>query len=68
MPGSSRRASPAVRGELIEGDVAGYHHYPSREQVISWIEGEGLDIVSEGFKQEDGWSYRHLLRRSPPRL
>lgn len=66
--GLVEQGHPALRGELIEGDVAGYHYYPRREQVIGWIEGEGLDIVGERFKQEDGWGYRHLLLRSPPRL
>jgi cyclopropane fatty-acyl-phospholipid synthase-like methyltransferase len=55
---------PAVRGEVIEGDVAGYHYYPGRERVKGWINAEGLDIVEEAFDQEDGWGYRHLLLRS----
>ncbi len=59
------RGLPAVRGEVVEGDVAGYHYYPGRERVIAWIETEGLGLVDEGFKQEDGWGYRHLLLRSP---
>ena len=57
--------APAVRGEVVEGDVAGYHFYPGRERVIGWIAAEGLDVVDEGFKQEDGWGYRHFLLRSP---
>ena len=36
---------PAVRGELAERG-AGYHYYPSREQVRSWLE--------EGTRQVDG--------------
>jgi ubiquinone/menaquinone biosynthesis C-methylase UbiE len=60
------RGLPVVPGEVVEGDVAGYHYYPSREQVISWIQAEELDIVNEGFKQEDGWGYRHFLLRSRP--
>ena len=56
---------PAVRGEVIDGDVAGYHYYPDREQVICWIAAEGLGIVDEGFDQQEGWGYRHLLLRSP---
>lgn len=58
------RGLPVAPDEVVEGDVAGYHYYPSREQVISWIQAEGLDIVNEGFKQEDGWGYRHFLLRS----
>ena len=52
---------PAVRGEVIEGDVAGYHYYPGRERVLGWFAAEGLEIVEEGYKQEGGgWGYRHL--------
>jgi SAM-dependent methyltransferase len=57
----SRAGLPAVRGEVIEGDVAGYHYYPGRDQVLDWIAAEGLEVVEEGFKQEDGWGYRHFL-------
>jgi SAM-dependent methyltransferase len=56
--------SPAVKGEVIEGDVAGYHFYPGREQVIAWLEAEDFSPVAEAFDQEDGWGYRHLLVRS----
>jgi SAM-dependent methyltransferase len=54
---------PAVRGEVVEGDVAGYHYYPGREQVMRWLAAEGLEVVVEDFDQEDGWGYRHLLLR-----
>lgn len=56
---------PAVRGEVIEGDTAGYHYYPGREQVLQWFRADGLDVVAEEFDQEDGWGYRHFLVRSP---
>ncbi len=55
---------PIVRGEVIEGDTAGYHYYPGREQVMAWLAAEGLHVVAEGFDQEEGWGYRHLLLRS----
>ena len=58
------RGLPALRGEITEGDVAGYHYYPGREQILRWLDAEGLDVVSEAFDQEDGWGYRHLLVRS----
>jgi ubiquinone/menaquinone biosynthesis C-methylase UbiE len=61
----SARGLPAVRGEIIEGDVAGYHYYPGRERVTGWFADEGLVVVDEGYKQEDGWGYRHFLLRSP---
>jgi ubiquinone/menaquinone biosynthesis C-methylase UbiE len=55
---------PVVRGEVIEGDTAGYHYYPRPEQVSAWLEAEGLVVVAEACDQEDGWGYRHLLLRS----
>jgi cyclopropane fatty-acyl-phospholipid synthase-like methyltransferase len=55
------RGLPAVRGELVEGDVAGYHYYPGREQAVAWITHEGLTIVDEAFRRENGWGYRHFL-------
>jgi SAM-dependent methyltransferase len=60
------RGLPVVRGEVIEGDVAGYHYYPGRERVARWLEEEGLEIVADGHNQEDGWDgwgYRHYLVR-----
>jgi hypothetical protein len=63
--GLVKRGVPAVRGEVVEGDVAGYHYYPGREQVFGWLAAQGLDIVDEGFDQQDGWGYRHLLLRTP---
>jgi len=60
----SARGRPAVRGEVVEGDVAGYHYYPGREQVVEWFGHEGLEIADEGYGQEDGWGYRHFLLRT----
>jgi cyclopropane fatty-acyl-phospholipid synthase-like methyltransferase len=60
----TRAGAPAVRGEVTEGDVAGYHYYPGRSQVLDWFAAEGLDVMEEGFKQEDGWGYRHFLLRA----
>ena len=59
------RGLPAVRGEIVEGDTAGYHYYPRREQVREWLAAEGLEVVDEGFDQEDGWGYWHLLVMTP---
>lgn len=58
-----RRGLPAVRGEVIEGDVGGYHFYPSRDQVDRWLDAEGLDIVDHATETGEGWAYRHLLLR-----
>jgi len=60
----SARGLPAVRGEVVEGDVAGYRYYPRREQVLEWFGREGLEIADEGFGQEEGWGYRHFLLRT----
>jgi ubiquinone/menaquinone biosynthesis C-methylase UbiE len=60
----SGRGVPAVRGEVVEGDVAGYHYYPGRDRVVDWFDAEGLAIVDEGYKQENGWGYRHFLLRA----
>src|SRR5207302_11297180 len=59
----SARGLPVVRGETVEGDVAGYHYYPGRDQVVQWLAGEGLTIIDEGFKWVDGWGCRHFLLR-----
>jgi hypothetical protein len=60
----TRRGLPGVRGEVIDDDVAGYHHYPSRDRVTGWLNAAGLQIIDEGFHQEDGWGYRHFLLQS----
>jgi hypothetical protein len=46
-----------VSGEVIEG--GGYHFYPAREQVGSWLEGAGFAIDETA----DGDDYWHLLLR-----
>lgn len=59
------RGLPAVAGEVVDGDVAGYHFLPRREEVIEWLEGADLHVVDEAYHQEDGWGYRHLLLQRP---
>jgi cyclopropane fatty-acyl-phospholipid synthase-like methyltransferase len=59
----SDQGVPAVRGEVIEGNVAGYHFYPGRQRVREWFAAEGLEVLEEAFKQENGWGYRHFLLR-----
>src|SRR5512141_654080 len=54
---------PAVRGEVVEGDVAGYHYYPGRERALRWLVGAGLERLAEAVDQQEGWRYRHLLLR-----
>ena len=58
------RGLPVVRGEVVEGDVAGYHYYRT-QQVLRWIEARASEIVDERYQQEDGWGYRHFLLHSP---
>jgi SAM-dependent methyltransferase len=58
------RGLPVIRGEVIEGDVAGYHYYPGREQVRHWLETEALEIVEQDTEPQEGWAYWHLLVRS----
>ncbi len=55
------RGLPAVRGEVIEGDTAGYHYYPGRDRVRQWLTAEGLELLDEATDQEDGWAYWHLF-------
>src|SRR5215467_16011181 len=57
------QGAPAVRGEVVEGDVAGYHYYPGRERVMAWLTAAGLDVLDERYRQENGWGYRHFLLR-----
>jgi SAM-dependent methyltransferase/molybdopterin converting factor small subunit len=57
--------APAVRGEVVEGDVAGYHYYPGRARVLAWLAETGLAIVDEASEQHPGWGYRHFLLRAP---
>ena len=55
---------PAELGEVVEGDVAGYHYYPERVQVVGWFEAAGFVVVDEDVTPYDGWAYRHFLLRS----
>jgi SAM-dependent methyltransferase len=57
------RRWPAVRGEVIDGDTAGYHYYPGRGRVMGWLRAAGFQVVDEAYDQQDGWGYRHLLLR-----
>ncbi len=57
----TRRGLPVVRGEVVDGNVGGYHYYPGPDQVTAWFKATGLHVLDEGFQQEDGWGYRHFL-------
>lgn len=56
---------PAVRGEVVEGDTAGYHFYPGRDRVRSWLADARLTTIDEATDHEAGWAYWHLLLRAP---
>lgn len=45
----TKAGKPVVRGEVIEGDVAGYHYYPGRDQVMRWLAEEGMVVGGEGY-------------------
>ena len=57
------RGEPAVRGEVVEGDVAGYHYYPGRERVRGWLHDADLAIVAEDTEAHGSYAYWHLLLR-----
>jgi cyclopropane fatty-acyl-phospholipid synthase-like methyltransferase len=60
------RGVPAVHGEVVEGDVAGYHFYPERERVLGWIAASGLAVLDENYEHVQGdWGYRHFLAQAP---
>jgi len=59
------RGLPAVRGEIVDGDVAGYHYYPGRNHVLAWFAAAGLDVIDEDYSAEEDWGYRHFLLRAP---
>ena len=60
------RGLPVVPGEMAE-EGAGYHYYPSRDQVAGWLEEAGLVVVAEEVSDEgDGYGYLHLLATAGP--
>jgi len=57
-------ASWDFRGEHVAAASGGYHYYPGREQVVRWLDAEGLGVAEEGYSRGKGYGYRHLLLRS----
>ena len=56
---------PAVYGEVVEGDTAGYHFYADRTRIRGWLADAGLEVVDEADEWLDGYGYHHLLLRRP---
>lgn len=52
---------PAVRGEVVEGDVAGYHYYPGRAQALAWLTDAGFTVLDEDYDDHGDWGYRLFL-------
>ena len=52
---------PVVRGEESR---EGYHYYPPRDQVATWLEEAGLEVVAQEYSPGDGYGYLHLLTRA----
>lgn len=62
---AKQRGWPAVHGEVVDGDTAGYHFYPGRDRVRRWLADQRLELVADATDQEDGYAYWHLLVRTP---
>ncbi len=60
---SSADGLPVVHGEMVEGDTAGYHFYPTRAQVSDWLAVGGFEVIDEADEWLDGYGYHHLLLR-----
>jgi SAM-dependent methyltransferase len=66
-----RSGLPVVDGEVIWDEPNGYyHHYPSIQQVRTWLADAGFAIEeeAEGPWHEEGYAYQHMLARmaAPP--
>jgi hypothetical protein len=42
----TKRGIPAVRGEIVEGDVAGCHYFPGRDRVLDRFHGQAIGIAT----------------------
>jgi SAM-dependent methyltransferase len=66
-----RSGLPVVDGEVIWDEPDGcYHHYPSIQQVRTWLADAGFAIEeeAEGPWHDEGYAYHHMLARvaAPP--
>ena len=55
---------PAVYGEVVEGDTAGYHFYADRERIQGWLTETGFEVIDDADEWLDGYGYHHLLVRA----
>jgi hypothetical protein len=60
---ASDEGLPAVYGEVIEGDTAGYHFYPGRERIDRWLAEAGFLMIDVADEWLDDYGYRHVLLR-----
>ncbi len=57
---------PAVMGEHVGEETGGYHYYPERRQVRSWLAEAGLTILDEGEESLGDYGYWHVIARLTP--
>ena len=60
---AERLGLPALRGEHVGPETGGYHFYPDRRQVGSWLEQAHLEVIDEADEALDGYGYLHLVLR-----
>jgi hypothetical protein len=56
----TRRGLPAVRGEVIDGHVTGYHYYPGRGRVTGSARRDCRSSTRASTRKTAG-VYRHFL-------
>ena len=49
--------TPAIYGEDVSDGTGGYHYYPDRAQVRSWLADASFALVAEADERFDGYSY-----------
>lgn len=57
----TRAGAPIVHGEDVGDDTGGYHHYPRRDRVGTWLADAGFTVADEADEWLDGYGYHHLL-------
>ena len=62
----SRTRAACGAGRTCRGDAAGYHSSRVVTRQRTGSGEQGLAILDEGFRRENGWGYRHFLLRTSP--